>query len=162
MIYGSGRKSVRQVVTNTYQQMKKPALALFGALIFVNLMMMGGESSPVTLIGQGLAKVTGGAWQYFAAYLGALGSFFSGSNTISNLTFGGIQYSIASALNLDVTTILALQSVGGAMGNMVCINNIVAVASVLALGNQEGFILKKTVWPMVVYGIVAALMSLLI
>lgn len=56
--------------------------------------------------------------------------------------------------------ILALQSVGGAMGNMVCINNIVAVSSVLNISNQEGTIIKKTIIPMMIYGIIAALCAL--
>ena len=85
----------------------------------------------------------------------------AGSATISNLTFGGIQASIATALDLDVSTILALQSVGAAAGNMVCINNIVAVCSILGIANHEGAILKRTVVPMVVYGLVAVVISLL-
>jgi lactate permease len=50
--------------------------------------------------------------------------------------------------------------VGGAMGNMVCINNIIAVCSILGISNQEGFILKRTVIPMGVYGIIASLVGL--
>ncbi len=69
---------------------------------------------------------------------------------------------IATRMGLDRTSILALQSVGGAMGNMVAIHNIVAVCSVLGLGNQEGAILKRTVGPMLVYGLVAAAMALLL
>jgi lactate permease len=94
-----------------------------------------------------------------ASLLGALGTFFSGSNTISNLTFGAIQDSIAGNLGLNRTTILALQSVGGAMGNMICINNIVAVASVLALNNMEGYILKRTVRVLLVYAVIAAIVA---
>lgn len=111
------------------------------------------------LIGHSLATATGGSWQYLASYLGALGSFFAGSCTISNLTFGPIQDSIAMRMGLDRTSILALQSVGGAMGNMVAIHNIVAVCSVLGLGNAEGKILKKTIVPMLLYGAIAAMMA---
>jgi lactate permease len=50
-----------------------------------------------------------------------------------------------------------MQSVGAAMGNMVCINNIVAVCSILGIANQEGFILKRTVVPMVLYGVIAGI-----
>lgn len=46
------------------------------------------------------------------------------------------------------------------MGNMVCINNIVAVSSVLNISNQEGTIIKKTIIPMIIYGIIAALGAL--
>ena len=98
---------------------------------------------------------------YFASYLGAIGAFFSGSNTVSNLTFGSIQHSIAQSVGLPGNSVLALQSVGGAMGNMVCINNIIAVCSVLDVQNQEGAIIKKTVIPMAIYGVIAALMAVL-
>jgi len=143
-------------------RMRNPVPALLGALVFVRLLMAGGESSPVMILGNSLAAATGGWWQLLAAHLGALGAFFAGSNTISNLTFGPIQDSIALRLGLDRTTILALQSAGGAMGNMVAIHNIVAVCSVLGLGNMEGVILKKTVGPMLAYGAVAMGMALLL
>ena len=160
-IYRNTRKEVVTVFNETVHQMVNPTKALLGALVFVNLMMMG-EVSAVENIGQSLADLTGSSWKYVASFLGAIGSFFSGSNTISNLTFGGIQDSIALNLSLDRTTILAMQSVGGAMGNMVCINNIVAVASVLALGNIEGYILKRTVRAMLVYGAIVAIMAMFI
>lgn len=156
------RGSFKEVGKATVSQMKLPVLALLGALVFVNLMMMGGESSVVTLIGKNLASITGQNWTFFSPFLGALGSFFSGSATISNLTFGAIQNSIAADLSLDVGIILAMQSAGAAMGNMVCINNIVAVASVLALGDQEGYILKRTVWAMLAYGCVVGLVGLIV
>ena len=158
-IHGSG--NVQRVALETCEQMKKPVLALFGALVFVKLMMMGGDNSAVMLIGKHLASVVGGQWPMFAAFLGALGSFFSGSATISNLTFASIQDAIAQQLLLNRSTILALQSVGGAMGNMVCINNIVAVASVLSLADKEGYILKRTALAVLVYGVVAGLVAVL-
>jgi lactate permease len=152
--------TARAVWRESVARMRQPVLALLGALVFVRLLMVGGDQSSVMLIGHSLAAATGGGWQYLAAYLGALGSFFAGSCTISNLTFGPIQDSIATQMGLERTTILALQSVGGAMGNMVAIHNIVAVCSVLGLGNAEGKILKQTVGPMLLYGLVATLVTL--
>ena len=141
-------------------QMQKPFLALVGAMIMVKLMMIGGQDSMTQIIGKGLANATQQHWVSFASFLGALGAFFSGSNTISNVTFGAVQYSVATATGLSVPLILALQSVGGAMGNMVCINNIIAGCSVLGIDNAEGSILKKTVIPMLVYGLIAAIVAL--
>jgi len=154
-------QTAKTVWVQTFAQMKKPILALSGALVFVKLLMVsgGGESACTIIIGQALANCTGRYWQYFASYLGALGAFFSGSNTVSNLTFGPIQDSIAKSLGISRLVVLSAQSVGGAMGNMVCINNIVAVCSVLGINDKEGFILKRTVWPMLVYGLVAAVVS---
>ncbi len=147
------------VLKDTKTKLTSPFFALLGALVFVNLMMLGAHDSAVSNIGNHLASLTNTHWEWFAPFLGALGSFFSGSATISNLTFAGIQFSIAKQLSMDVTTVLALQSVGAALGNMVCINNIVAVSSILGLSNRDGDILKRTSVVMLLYGLIAGLVS---
>ena len=150
---------VKQVFTETGSRIKMPFITLIGALIMVKLMMAGGENSPILIIGMAFSDLMGTNWQFASAYLGALGAFFSGSATVSNLTFGAIQQTIATTVGLPETTILALQSVGGAMGNMVCINNIIAVSTILGISNKEGYIIKRTVMPMIIYGLIAAVMS---
>ena len=160
LVFRMNRDAVKQVTVESVTQMRNPVIALLGALALVKLLMMGGPTASTKILGGAMADAAGTGWRFAAVYLGALGSFFSGSNTISNLTFGGIQYSIADDLHLPRTTILAMQSAGGAMGNMVCINNIVAVCSVLGLEKQEGHIIKRTVIPVVVYGVIVALIGL--
>ncbi len=131
-------------------------------------MTAGGEHSPVTQIGFALADATGRSWPFFAPLLGAVGAFFSGSNTVSNLTFAPIQAAIAGTLGLDRATVLALQSAGGAMGNMVCIHNIVAVGAVLGLSETRdavrgpgavASVLRLTIGPLAVYAVIAAAMA---
>jgi lactate permease len=151
---------IREVVADTTRRLRDPSITLIGALIMVQLMMVGGDRSKTMIIGRTFADAVGGAWPFFAPWLGALGTFFAGSATVSNLTFGGIQSSIAQTLDVDRDAILALQSVGAAMGNMVCINNIIAVGSIINLVNQEGSILKRTVLPLLAYGLVAGLLGL--
>lgn len=156
----------------TFARLTRPAIALAGALVLAKVMTAGGEQSPVTQIGLALADATGGSWPFFAPLLGAVGAFFSGSNTVSNLTFAPIQATIAGTLGLDRATVLALQSAGGAMGNMVCIHNIVAVGAVLGLsekrpaersvgeeGGAVASILRLTIGPLVVYALIAAAMA---
>jgi lactate permease len=147
------------VAKETFARLRNPVIALFGALIFVQLLKIDGERASTRILGDALAAGAGGLWIYFAGFLGALGSFFSGSNTISNLTFGPIQLRIAQDLGVSLTTMLALQTVGAAMGNMVAIHNIVAVCAVLGLKNEEGNILKKTFIPTLVYGIILAALA---
>lgn len=139
----------------------RPAVALAGALVFVKVMMHGGATAPVAVIGGAFASVVAavdpGLWFGAAPALGALGSFFSGSATVSNLTFGPVQASAAEQLALELPVVLALQSLGAAAGNMVCIHNIVAVAAVLGLGARTsegkstgdpvGLILQTTARP---------------
>ncbi len=161
LLYQTKFKDAWAFYVGTFNQTKKPLLALMGALIMVKLMMVGGDDSMVKIIGKEFAAMAGDNWIYFSPYLGAIGAFFSGSNTVSNLTFGPIQQQIALDTGLSVTLILALQSVGGAMGNMVCINNIIAVCSVLGIDKSEGAIIKKTVIPMTIYGVIAVLAALI-
>jgi lactate permease len=146
----------RNVAGETFTRLRNPVIALFGALIFVQLLKIDGERASTKILGDALATGTGGLWIYVAGFLGALGSFFSGSATISNLTFGPIQLRIAQDLGVSPTTMLAVQSVGAALGNMVAIHNIVAVCAVLGLKDQEGAILKKTFLPTLAYGIILA------
>ncbi len=161
-LFRLGPSTIRRISGETYERMEKPIIALLGALVMVQLLMVGGEESVVVLIGTSFASTIGDNWVYFASLLGAVGSFFSGSATISNLTFSGIQDSIAASLGIDRTIVLSLQSVGGAMGNMVCINNIVAVCTILGIANREGFILKRTILPMIAYALIAALFGLIL
>jgi lactate permease len=171
-VLNMSRADVRSVWAQTFRRLARPAVALVGALVLAKVLTTGGDASPVSQIGLALADATGKAWPFFAPLLGALGSFFSGSNTVSNLMFGPIQAAIADSLGLDRATVLALQSAGGAMGNMVCIHNIVAVAAVLGLSERPAgthattggiggvaAVLRLTIGPMLVYAIIAAAMA---
>ena len=156
------RDAMGRVVADTTNRLHGPTVTLVGALVMVQLMTLGGDRAQTMIIGRTFATMTGRSWPFFAPLLGALGAFFAGSATVSNLTFAGIQDSIARTLGFDRTSILALQSVGAAMGNMVAISNIVAVTSILNLVNQDGFVLKQTVIPLVVYGLIAGISGLIL
>ena len=158
-LFGMSRALVLTSLRDTGQRLFLPMLSLMGALVMVNVMMQGGSQAPMLLLAQAFAGLLGDSWGYAAALLGALGSFFSGSATVSNLTFGGIQLGIAEKVGLPITLVLALQSAGAAMGNMICINNIIAVSTILGVSNKEGFIIKRTIIPMLAYALVAALFS---
>ena len=153
---------LKRVVADTTKRLSGPSMTLVGALVMVQLMTLGGDQAQTTVIGRQFASVMGKSWPFFAPVLGALGAFFSGSATVSNLTFAGIQDSIAHTLGFERTSILALQSVGAAMGTIVSISNVVAVCSILGLVNQEGYIIKRASIAVAVYGVVAGLSGLII
>src|SRR5262245_1568533 len=155
------RHKVKKAIEDTTDRLAAPSVTLVGALIMVQLMTLGGDAAQTMIIGRTFAAVTGKSWPFFAPLLGALGAFFAGSATIANLTFAAIQDSIARTLGFDRTSILALQSVGAAMGNMIAISNIVAVTSILGLVKQEGVVLKGTAVPLTAYGLVAGVSGLI-
>ncbi|MGN6864516.1 L-lactate permease, partial [Neisseria sp. P0018.S003] len=126
LLYKTKFKDAWSFYAATFNQTKKHLLALMGALIMVQLMMVGGDDYMVKIIGNEFANMAGEHWVYFSPYLGAIGAFFSGSNTVSTLTFGPIQQPIALATGLSVTLILAVPSVVGAICPLVFLNTILA------------------------------------
>jgi L-lactate permease len=125
-------------------RLRQPAIALSGALVLVQLMIEAGESSPAFIIGSNLADWFQQGFVVISPLLGALGSFFSGSTTVSNLTFGQIQEIAAERIGTSVTTMLALQAVGASAGNAFCLNNIIATCTIVGLNVSEGKIVGLT------------------
>ncbi|GGO63991.1 L-lactate permease [Bowmanella pacifica] len=99
------------------------------------------------------------AWLMVAPLIGALGSFIAGSATFSNLMFSSLQQSAAQLAGQPENLILALQMLGANAGNMICVLNVVAAASVVGLNGQEGKIIRFTFWPMLYYCLAAALVA---
>ncbi len=68
----------------------------------------------------GLAFTAAGPlYPFFAAYLGWLGVFLTGSDTASNALFGSLQRITAQQLHLNEVLISATNSTGGVMGKMI-------------------------------------------
>ena len=116
---------------------------------------------PVTLA-SGAAALVGEGWTAFAAVIGAMGAFIAGSNTFSNMMFSLFQFTTALKIGLLPSIIVALQAVGGAAGNMICVHNVVAASAVVGLSGKEGPIIRKTLIPMTYYLIAAALIGFLL
>jgi lactate permease len=143
----------------------KTALALVASIITVRVFLQsggnaGGLQSMPLVLADGLAQVFGGLWQGMAPCVGSLGSFMSGSATFSNMLFALLQFKIATELGYDATTILALQGIGAAAGNMTCIHNVVAACAVAGTLGEEGNVIRKTAWPMFAYLGLAGLLGL--
>lgn len=103
-----------------------------------------------------------GVWPNISPWIGALGAFIAGSNTISNMMFSYFQFSTAQQLGLDPnlsSIVVALQAIGGAAGNMISVHNVVAAAAVVGLLNREGEVIRKTLIPMTYYVLQAGLIG---
>ena len=156
--------AVREAWGESIAKMKNPTIALLFAVALVSIFRLsatnpqGLPSMPLALA-EVVAAGVGNAWPLVASFIGGLGSFITGSNTVSDLLFAEFQWGVARELGLSRTITVAAQAVGGAMGNMVCIHNIVAVCAVVGLSGREGMILRRTVWPFLVYGLVVGLVA---
>jgi len=134
----------RDIAGTVASRLKNPAIAVMGALVLVQLMLKNGKESPAHVLGSILADFFKGGFVAISPLVGALGSFFSGSTTVSNLTFGEIQRIAATEIGINANSMLALQAVGGSAGNGICLNNIIAGLTVVGLNVSEGQILKRT------------------
>ncbi|MBO8170452.1 MAG: L-lactate permease [Bacillaceae bacterium] len=114
----------------------------------------GYEQMPIVLA-EGVAALAGSAWPFFSPFIGALGAFVAGSNTVSNMMFSLFQYGVSDRIGVDPTWVVALQAVGGAAGNMICVHNVVAASAVVGLVGQEGNVIRKTIFPMTYYALFA-------
>ena len=144
----------------------RPTLALLFAVALVRVFIDSGlnasglDSMPIYLA-ERLAAVAGSAWPFFAPWVGAMGAFVAGSNTVSDLMFAAFQFGVAAAAGLPVVLILALQAVGGAAGNMITVHNVVAASATVGLSGEEGTLIRITLVPMIVYLLLAGLLGVL-
>ncbi len=164
LLHGMNANAVKEAWTTTFAKMKAPTIALLAAVALVSIFRGSGvnpdgmPSMPLALA-QTVAEFTGSAWPALASYVGGLGAFITGSNTVSDLLFSEFQWNMATNLELPRQIIVAAQAVGGAMGNMVCIHNVVAACAVVGLSGREGMIIRTTFWPFLLYGVVVGIVA---
>jgi len=112
----------------------------------------GFDSMPIALA-DGVAALAGSAWPLFAPFIGGLGAFVAGSNTVSNMMFSLFQFGVGERIGVEPTWVVALQAVGGAAGNMICVHNVVAASAVVGLVGKEGAVIRLTLIPFVYYAL---------
>ncbi|EMA06565.1 L-lactate permease [Haloferax denitrificans] len=109
-----------------------------------------------------LAEGAGSALPLVAPWIGALGTFVTGSNTTSDILFNALQYNAAADVGISRALVVAIQNVGGGVGNMVSVLNIAAISGVIGIAGREGDILRKVVVPTVVFALFAGVVGSLL
>ncbi|MBC8357739.1 MAG: L-lactate permease [Candidatus Aminicenantes bacterium] len=159
------KKQVKKVINRSFRTLLGPTIALGFAVpmvkIFINSGAPGGLDKMPVVLASAAAALVGKGWTVFAAVIGAMGAFIAGSNTFSNMMFSLFQFATALKIGVIPGVVIALQAVGGAAGNMICIHNVVAASAVVGLLGREGLLIRKTLIPMIYYLIVAAVIGLI-
>ncbi len=137
------------------------AVVLATAVPIVRVFLNSGVNSTGLLsmpleLAEAAEAAVGDAWPLAAPFVGALGSFVSGSATFSHLMFASLQESVAGSVGVDPAVVLAQQVGGANAGNMVCVANVVTVAAVVGVLGREGEVIKVTAIPMLVYTVIFA------
>lgn len=165
----------QDAVKKSWQDSAKTMLAAAPALMFsvpmVQVFINSGSAPDAAVQMLAMPKVLANsaasafqqAWPLISPWIGGLGAFIAGSNTVSNMMFAHFQWSTATQINLDAmmaAEVVALQAVGGAAGNMISVHNVVAACAVVGLVNREGLVIRKTLLAMSYYILQAGLIGM--
>lgn len=165
LIQKMSRRQVKKAANRSFRMLLGPAIALGFAVpmvkVFINSGVAGGLDKMPVMLASAAAALLGKGWTAFAAVIGAMGAFIAGSNTFSNMMFSLFQFATALKIGAVPGVIVALQAVGGAAGNMICVHNVVAASAVVGLLGREGLLIRKTLIPMTYYLIVAAIIGII-
>jgi lactate permease len=149
------------------EQVAPAALTLIIAVSMTQVMIQS-QTNTADLLGmmealsRALAIGAGGLLPLISPWIGAIGSFMTGSNTSSNILFSVLQYNAAETVELSRTVVVSLQNVGGGLGNMVSVLNVAAICGVVGITGREGDLLRKAIVPMALFALFAGLFGMLL
>ena len=157
LIYNNlSKEDVDYVFSATGKQVLTIAMALVSGIAMVQIMLGSGLNnsgldSMITQISTTIVANIGRAFPFIVPPLGVFGAFVSGSCTVSGVMFGPLEFQTAQILGFPAASMIALQMAGGAIGNMICIHNVVAVSSTTEATGNEGKIISMNILPCAVY-----------
>ena len=163
-IFNMKKEDIKKSFKSSFSTLLGTSLALGVAVPLVRIFINSGtnysglESMPL-ILANGAAYLLGNAWPFISSIIGAMGAFIAGSNTISNMMLSLFQFEVALTANVNPALIVALQAVGGAAGNMICVHNVVAAAATVGLLGKEGLLIRKVLIPLVYYLVMAGIIG---
>ena len=160
---GMKARDIGDILKITLKQITNAAVALLAGVALVQLMRFTNFSVPTgsleamtTEVAKALANMFGGMYPLVAPIVGVFGAFVSGSNTVSNVMFAALQFKTAVLIGLPATMIVMCQSLGGAIGNMICVNNVVAVSATTGAEGKEGKLILAALIPCIIYSLMVS------
>lgn len=153
-----GWRPLRGALATTIGQLGGVTVALVAMLSLARIMVHAGMTETLAAAA---ASTTGRAWPVFAAVVGVLGTFVTGSATASNVLFTDLQVATARTLELPLAPMVGAQGYGAAIGNIVCPHNIVAAGATVGMTGSEGQVLRRTLGPALGYALLGGSLTLL-
>jgi lactate permease len=155
----ASRDQVYAALRQTFALLMAVTLALAAMLGLARIMV---HSGMIEVTALAVAGVAGGAWPFFAPFIGVLGTFVTGSATASNILFTDFQEAAAEQAHLPVAQIVGAQGFGAAVGNIICPHNIIAGGATVGLRGEEGVVLRKTLPACLLYATLGGILALLL
>jgi lactate permease len=167
-LLGMNRRQIVAVVKRTCVQMKIPIPTI---AVMLGLSYVTRYAGMDATLGLAFAR-TGAVYPLFAAMLGWLGVFLTGTDAGSNALFGSLQKITATQVHnagwfhhLDLSQaqvlICTANSTGGVMGKMIDAQSIVVSTAATNQLGREADIFKAVIWHSIILAVVVGLMTLL-
>lgn len=153
-VMGASLKTAGGVARDTLKTLQWPIVTIATILGFAYIMNFSGMA--ITL-GYAVAT-TGVAFPFFAAILGWLGVFMTGSDTSTNALFGKLQAVTAEKLGIDPVIAMSANTCGGVCGKMISPQSISVATGSTGMVGRESEIFRFTFKHSI---IMAALMGIL-
>ena len=152
--------SIRQIGATYVRSLRLVAPSLLTIAAMLSLGYLTRYAGVDATLGLAFAA-TGFMYPFFGTYLGWLGVAVTGSDTASNVLFGGLQKVTAEQLGLSPVLMAGANSAGGVMGKMIDAQSIVVASTATRWFGQEGVILRYVFWhSLVLAGLVGLVVML--
>jgi lactate permease len=167
LLHRMSRGSVADAWSESARQIVSPAVTLIVAVSMTQVMIqsatnLAGAPGMMEALSRVVARTAGEGLPAVAPWIGALGAFMTGSNTSSNILFSVLQHDAAADVGVSRTIAVALQNVGGGVGNMLAVLNIAAICGVIRMSGMEGAILRKALVPTVILALSAGVAGMVL
>jgi lactate permease len=133
--------SMKAIVRTFFRTLWLVRYSLLTIVLMLALGTLTRYSGTDTTLGLAFAN-TGALYPFFGTLMGWLGVAMTGSDTASNVLFGGMQKVAAEQLGLAPNLMGAANSSGGVMGKMIDAQSIVVASTATRWINHEGDILR--------------------
>lgn len=134
--------SPRAIVRTWLATVVRVAIPLLTIAAMLALGFVTRYSGTDAILGLAFAQ-TGALYPFFGTLLGWLGVALTGSDTSSNVLFGGLQVITSQQVGVNSTLMAAANSSGGVMGKMIDAQSIVVAGTATQTRGQEGAILRR-------------------
>ena len=141
-LQGAGFQDMFKIFGKTVIQLSKTIITIVCIMATAKLMGYSGMISSIALM---FVTVTGSFYPLFAPFLGAIGTFVTGSGTSASVLFGGLQLETSVALNLNQSWIAASNTAGAITAKMISPQSIAVAVAAVSLQGKESVLLKGTI-----------------
>lgn len=131
---GVGARDALLIVRDTLRDMASPAATIASILALAYVMNASGMTGSLGLF----ATRAGVLFPLISPALGWVGVFLTGSDTSSNVLFGGLQKTAAEKLGLSPLLTTAANTSGGVMGKMISPQSLAVACAATGMVGKEG------------------------